>query len=160
MKSSRHLILLLLLLFPALAHATLETQVRLDLEGMLRMAFGNIKLNEDMLKRSLDEGVAEIKSQEPWLLVEPDSKQPLTDEQFESTFERFMKLPPKDRRRDILTYYGLKKEKPGLNSEQKILFYRLMLYQLTKKMQTEPNQRLQTMRFTLPMNAIAQGPHV
>ena len=25
---------------------------------------------------------------------------------------------------------------------------------------TEPNQRLQTMRFTLPMNAIAQGPHV
>lgn len=25
---------------------------------------------------------------------------------------------------------------------------------------TEPNQRLQTMRFKLPMNSIAQGPHV
>ena len=29
-----------------------------------------------------------------------------------------------------------------------------------KPQTTEPNQRLQTMRFKLPMNSIAQGPHV
>jgi hypothetical protein len=127
------LAIFLSLLLPALARASLETQIRSDLEGMIRMAFGQQELNADMLKRTLDEGVAEIRSQEPWLLLDPDPKFPLTTKQFKSTFEQFMKLPAKSRKRDFLTYYGLKKEKSGLNSEQTLLFYRLMQYQLALK---------------------------
>ncbi len=135
MKYIKRLLICFLLLVPFGVHASLESQVRADLEGMLRMAFGNVELDTVMLKRTLDEGVAEIKSQEPWLLIEPDPNYPITPELFQSTFERFMMLSPKDRRRDILTYYGMIKEKSGLNPEQMILFHRLMQYQLAIKNQ-------------------------
>jgi hypothetical protein len=133
MKTIRRIILSTLLLLPLALRASLEDQIRTDLEGALRRAFGNTELNEAMLKRVLDEGVAEVKSQEPWLLTAPDSKHPLTTDEFDSTFTRFMKLAPKDRRRDILTYYILKKDEAGLNTDQMLIFYRLMQYQLAAK---------------------------
>ena len=41
-----------------------------------------------------------------------------------------------------------------------VLLIALVATMLFQKKTTEPNQRLQTMRFKLPMNSIAQGPHV
>ena len=40
------------------------------------------------------------------------------------------------------------------------MWHLLKVGQIIKIKKTEPNQRLQTMRFKLPMNAIAQSPHV
>lgn len=119
---------------------TLERQLRVDIESMIRAGFKSDQVDAEGLRQAVEKVVQQTKKEMPWLLEDDDARSIQVSGDIDQLYADFLKVPQQYRGNELAMWYELVRKSKKLNPSQTVIFRRLMRFYIMINEQREKKE--------------------